>query len=313
MSRLRLLLALASVAAIGCSDEPTSPKNPLASQLDALADSSTDDYRVRDALYAASAVLRAGGKIGSVEIMIDSQPYAFKAVATRLAYSPAACDQLKSMLYGMFEDDSVIYAFPADMCAPVQQLVAWEGDDMRRVAVVVGDTGTSSSSLSSLAGPFNFWGQMSDVAYDKEWWTIGGSQTSRTVSLGAACKSFSMPEAGADFACRLATLRQSFDLMLEEFDYYGYDDFDYDSTVVRSAIRKPSLDVRDSVVVDTVVFDSSYVWEPGPTHTMAMRPTSLDGLALTILRFDFPEGGMLMRKSAIQSARLKRTRATLVR
>ena len=309
MSRSRILLVLASAAAVGCSDAPTKPENPLATRLNEIADSTAggEDYRVSSALYAASAVVRAGGAISTVELVIDSQPYSFNAVAMRMSYSAAACEQLKTMFLGLFESDTSTYDFMTELCKPTQQIVAWEGDDMRRIAVVHGDTGTTTTSSStSLVAPINFWGQMSDLVNDKEWWMLSGSQSSRLVSDRGACRGFSIPEAEVDFSCRLATLRHSFDLVLQEFDV---PDYEYDSV----AVRTPSLDIGDSVVYDTVVFDTSIVWEPGPTHTMAMRPTSLDGLALTITNFRFPEGGeMLMKKSAIRAARINRARATIL-
>jgi hypothetical protein len=245
----------------------------------------------------------------------------------RLTYSRAACDQLKQMFMtmsgGMYEGDTSYIGFEEAMCRPAQMFIAWDTDDMRRIAIVQGDTGTTTMDLN-LWEPMSFWGEFYDRDARKEWWMIEGSQSNALLRDRGTCRSFSIPEGGMDVSCRLATLRQSFDMTLEEWEIYEYDD-DYgydtlyydDSTNIRPrAPRAPrALTVRDTTYGDTgIVVDTTY-WAPYVTHTMALRATALEGLALTVKQFNFEEGGYyrrMARKAALRNARLQRARPIVI-
>lgn len=314
MIRSRVLPAFLAVAAFGAcsSDKRTGPENPLASQLAAIADSSDlEDFRVASALYTASAMVRAGGRVSSVNIVVDSQPRTFNAVGIRVSYSAAACQQLRSLWNesGGFVIDTSSEAgdtagfMPYDPCKAHQSIVAWEGDDVSRIAVVQGDTGTNSMGPDRY--DFSFFGEFYDRVTGKEWWSVSGTSSAGLVSRGSACRE-SAREEGVTFNCRLVTLSQSFDLVLQELPK-----FDFDSTEIlpaRSAPLGSHTTVDTSVVGDSVYVDSGYVWEMGPTHTMAMHRHVINGLAMEVTSFDFDRGfGRSM--AAVKSARLRRSRS----
>lgn len=303
---LLALLALLSAVAVACSsDKVTAPKDPLATRLTEVADSSAEaDYRIASALYAASAMVQAGGKVSTVQMVVDSEPRTFSAVAFRVSYSKAACDQLKNMLM-MLEADSSggSGGFDGyDPCRPMQTLIAWEGESMTRVAVVQGDTGTTTMNSESPYS-WNFWGELYDREARTEWWLRTGTQSSGLVGDGEACRAKSIPEQGIDFTCRLVTLRHSFELVLEEFPVIDFGD--------DSLARKPrGADIRgDTIFGDTVYVDSTWVWEPGPQHTLSMPTHVVNGLSMEITKLDFEDGlGREVKASARRGGRFKRSR-----
>lgn len=317
MIRSRALPVLLGLALVACSaDKRTGPEDPLASQLTAIADSSEfEDFRVAAALYSASVMVRAGGQVSHVSIVVDSQPRTFKAVGIRVSYSPKACEQLRNLFnegYLLTENmsgdvgDSALF-MPYDPCQAYQSIIAWEGDDLSRIAWVQGDTGSNTMAPDSY--DFDFFAELYDRTTGKEWLSMSGTSMSGLVARGTACRDTAREE-GVTFNCRLVTLSQSFDLVLQEWP-----EFDFDSTIVpirptaaRSlTARETAVVFATTVVADTIYADSGYTWQMGPTHTMAMRRHVINGLAMEVTGFDF-ERGLGRSMAAAQSARIRRSR-----
>lgn len=278
MRRLLPLSVLILASAFGCASERgIAPRDPLATRLNEIADSSGSDFRVASALYAAAAVVEAGGRVSSASITVDSVPHVFNAVAFHMSYSEAACAQLKNMFADWPSDSTGGFAF--DPCQATHTLIAWEGDDIARVVVVQGATGTSTLELQSYT--WNFWGEMYDRAGRTQWFMRSGTQSAEKVSEGAVCRAVVLPDRPPASTCRLATSRHSFDLVLGEIP-----DFVFGDTVVYvDSMIGPQLDTAQT---DTgISVDSSYVWEPGPTHTLSMPTTIVDGLSIQITSIEF--------------------------
>ena len=303
MTTSRSTLAILAVLTLGCSsDRATDPGNPLATRLSEVADSTVeDDYRIASALYAAAAMVEAGGRVSTIRVVVDSEPRTFNAVAYRVSFSRAVCDQLKGMFMDYGADSAGGFVRPEyDPCQPTQSLIAWEGDAMRRVALIQGDTGTNSLRPDTYDS-WNFYGELYDREAGSEWWLQSGSQSNSMVREGGVCRAKSIPEQGVDFTCRLVTLRQSFDLVLVQ-----YPQWDFDSLVVIT----PDPDVRrDTAFTDSVFVDPAYTWEQYPTHTLAMASHVVNGLSMVITKLDFDRAmGKSVRASARKSARFRSLR-----
>ena len=299
MIRSRTVLALlAAVALGGCSpDRKTGPANAIASRLNEIADSSAsaNDWRAANALYTASAMVRAGGRVSTVTIDVDSTPYTFSAVGVRTTLSPYACQQLREMYTFSAGADTGVIEPPGfaefDPCQPMQSLIAWEGDDMSRIAFVDADTG--SSELDPYAFTLSrFYAEMYDRAANKEWWMLSGSQSNGVSGAALPCRTTpAVPEAGVRFTCRLVTLHYRFDAVLEEMPA-----FDFDSISV--LIPRPSMSFSDI----STWGDTTWTYTPGPTHTMSMDRHVINGLWMEVTRFDFTDSRFRPRMSQPKGA-----------
>ena len=307
---LPVLLALA--AALACSsDEPTSPRsNRLASQLADLADSASGetDGRIGFALYSASAVVSAGGRVSTVSIELDDESQRFQAVAFRMSFSPAVCQQMYGG-GGIREGE-----FDA-LCAPMQSLVAWQGDPVRRVVVVQSDTGASRLDSESWSGSWGFWAELYDRESRADWWVTSGTQYAGLVRDHGPCAGRPEPTYGMEVECRLVTLSNAFDLVMAEF-IWGDGIFPSGDSLIRgdTIIRTDTIIRGDStirgdtvIVVDTgiVIFPRDSVFTPPVSHTMRMASRSIAGLSMTITRIDM---GRMERRSLPMAARLSAAR-----
>lgn len=290
MTAMRSTAVLALAVAAACSsDGPTRPSSDrLASQLSALADSSESAGPFGFALHSAAAILEAGGSITGVTIQLDGVPEQFDAVAFRTSWSEQACEQLVSGFGGMglgfdstlTRDTSIVVEDNREefLCAPSQSLVAWQGDPVRRIVVVEGDTGTSTIGGEEWA-PWTFFALYFDRDDRADWWLNAGTKQASLLSDNGACRQAPRPAPG-DVACRLATLQHGFDL---EMHQYSWDEAVFP---VLPPVRGSAM-IGDTVVYsDTVIFSDSITWTPPTPHTMRMAPRPISGLSMTITNID---------------------------
>ena len=292
---------LSFAAALACSsDAPTSPRsNRLASQLADLADSASGetDGRIGFALYSASAVVSAGGRVSTLSIALDGESQRFQAVAFRMSFSPAVCQQM----YGGTE---MRMSSVDELCAPMQSLVAWQGDPVRRVVVVQSDTGASRLDSESWSGSWGFWAELYDRESRADWWVTSGTQYAGLVRDHGPCAGRPEPTHGMEVECRLVTLSNAFDLVMAEFTWDDGilptgDSLIRGDTIIRTdtIIRGDSTIRGDTVVVvDTgiVIFPRDSVNTPPVSHTMRMASRSIAGLSMTITSMDM---GRLERRA----------------
>ena len=289
MTALRSMSVLALAAAAGCSsDGPTTPRSDrLASQLGALADSSESAGPFGFALYSAAAIIDAGGRITQVTIELDGVNVQFDAVAFRTSWSDEACEQLHDGFGGLGRGlDSTVVGDSVGgvegewdyLCAPSQSLVAWQGNPVRRIVVVQGDTGSSAIDSEEWT-PWNFWASYFDRDDRSDWWLNSGTQTASLLSENGPCQQAPRPAPGT-VECRLATLQHGFDLAMYQF-HWSDDVF-------------PVLPVRGSIVSDTVIYGDTGIvifpgdstWTPPTPHTMRMATRPISGLAMRITSVD---------------------------
>lgn len=293
MTALRSISVLALAVAAGCSsDGPTTPRSErLASQLSALADSAESAGPFGFALYSAAAIVDAGGNITQVTIELDGVNERFDAVAFRMSWSEEACEQISSGFGGMdLGRDSTVVGdsvgivegeWDEYLCAPSQSLVAWQGNPVRRIVVVQGDTGSSTINSEEWT-PWNFWASYFDRDERSDWWLNSGTQVASLLSENGACRQAPRPAPGT-VECRLATLQHGFDLAMYQYDWSD------DVFPVLPPVRGESTIVSDTVISSDsgiVIVPGDSIWTPPTPHTMRMTTRPISGLAMRITSVD---------------------------
>lgn len=282
----------------GCGDGGGGPGVPdeaarIAAQFDDLADSiGTGGHEpTSEALRHAADLVRLTGSATPVTLTIDGQQRQFLAVAEQLDFPLVVCSYPADSgssgggVGPSSGDSTPPGGAPEGECTEtgtqsMRTLIAWEPETMAEVVRIVADTGATPAQEDVpdvMTGLPSYGGSDSAVTgtpvtspgFSGEylvrdvgsWWAREGTQANGLEAEGGACTDDRVTFGWADLACRSASLRFEFSMVVEAASW------EYLAGGERSAS------------------------DASGTHAIALSSTVVEGVRLTVLGWTAPDPG----------------------